>query len=218
MLTGWNAKHTLVTVAMLLVFGLVLVFVLRDGGDDGTPEATGTPTPSATTAATTPAADPEPEPAAVPFVVAPGRVGAAEVGMSRSAAAATGLFNTDVDHGPDDCRGVVPLEWKTSVSTALDVLLTESGSIASIGVHAGGPKTAEGIGVGSTFAQVRDAYEDLTPIEEAGFGQSGNYVVDGDRYLGFLFNENAFDTNDSSKVRFMEVTKGTKPDLIRSGC
>ncbi len=29
--------------------------------------------------------------------------------MSKSQAAATGLFNTDVDHGPDDCRGVSPL-------------------------------------------------------------------------------------------------------------
>ncbi|MEO6604581.1 MAG: hypothetical protein ABIN55_03095 [Aeromicrobium sp.] len=218
MLNGWNAKHTIATIAMLLVFGLVLVFVLRDGGDDDSPEATATPTPSATVDATTPAAEPDPEPAGAPLIVAPGRVGAAKVGMSKSQAAATGLFNTDVDHGADDCRGVSPLEWKKSVSTALDVLLTDSGSIASIGISSGGPKTAEGIGVGSTFAQVRDTYADLTPIEEAGFDQSGDYIVVGDLYLGFLYNETAQDATDSSKVAFMEVTKGSKPELIRDGC
>lgn len=216
MLTGWNAKHTLVAVAMLLVFGLVLVFVLRDGDDDKTPEATATPTPSATTAATTPAAEPEPADVA-PFVVAPGRVGAAKVGMSKSQAAATGLFNTDVDHGADDCRGVTPLEWKPSVSKSLDVLTESDGSIAAMGILAGGPKTAEGIGVGSTFQQVRDAYADLTPIEEAGFDQSGNYIVVGDLYLGFLYDVGPFDATDSSKVTFMEVDD-QKPGLIRSGC
>lgn len=214
MLTGWNAKHTLAAIAMLLVFGLVLVFALNRGGDDDTPEATATPTASATTVTTTTPT----EPAEDPFVVAPGRVGAALVGMSKAQAAATGLFNTDVDHGPDDCRGVSPLEWKPSVGTGLDVFLNDSGRIASMGISAGGPKTAEGIGVGSTLGQIQDAYADLTPVEEAGFDQSGNYVVDGDRYLGFLYNENAFDATESSKVVFMEVTKGDKPELIRDGC
>ena len=45
MLTGWNAKHTLAAIAMLLVFGLVLVFALNRGGDDDATEATPTPTP-----------------------------------------------------------------------------------------------------------------------------------------------------------------------------
>ena len=81
-----------------------------------------------------------------------------------------------------------------------------------------GAKTAEGIGVGSTLGQIQDAYADLTPVEPAGFDQSGNYVVDGDRYLGFLYNENAVDATESSKVVFMEVTKGDKPELIRDGC
>lgn len=215
MLTGWNAKHTLAAIAMLLIFGLVLVLVLNRNGDDDTPEAT--PSTTATTAATTTAAEPT-TPAEDPFVVAPGRVGAAEVGMSTAQAAATGLFNTDVDHGPDDCRGVSPLEWKSSAGAGLDVFLTDSGNIASMGISKSSPKTAKGIGVGSTLAQVRSAYEDLTPVEEAGFDQSGNYVVEGDRYLGFLFNENASDTSDSSKVVFMEVTKGDKPELIRDGC
>ncbi len=216
MLTGWNAKHTLAAVAILLVFGLVLVFILRDRDDDKTPEATATPTASATTAATTPAAEPRPADDA-PLVVAPGRVGAAKVGMSKSQAAATGLFDTDVDHGADDCRGVTPLEWKASVSKSLDVLTEGDGSIAAMGITAGGPKTAEGIGVGSTFQQVRDAYEDLTPIEEAGFDQSGNYIVVGGLYLGFLYDEDPFETNDSTKVSFMEVDD-QKPELVRDGC
>jgi len=74
-----------------------------------------------------------------PLIVAPGKVGAAEAGMTKAQAAATGLFNTDVDHGPDDCRGVTPLEWRSSVSTSLDVLTEEDDSIAAIGVTEGGP-------------------------------------------------------------------------------
>ncbi|GAA3535096.1 hypothetical protein GCM10022234_34860 [Aeromicrobium panaciterrae] len=203
---------------MLLVFGLVLAFVLNRNGDDDTPEATPTPTTPTTTTATTDAPAPGTE---EPFVVAPGRVGAAKVGMTISEAASTGLFNTNVDHGADDCRGVAPLEWKPPAGAGLDVFVNDSVTIVtivSIGISKDGPRTAKGIGVGSTLAEVRSAYADLTPLEEAGFGQSGNYVVDGDRYLGFLFNENESDASDSSKVVFMEVTKGHKPELIRDGC
>ncbi len=211
MLSGWNAKYTLVALAMVLVFALVVVLALN--GDDDTPEVTPTPTPTSTTSTVSATPTPEED----EFVVAPGRVGAARIGMTTSEAAATGLFDVDVDHGSDDCRGVSALEWKKSVSTALDVFVNDD-RIVSIGIGADGPKTAQGVGVGSTLAQVRAAFVDLTPIEEAGFDQSGNYVVVGDQYLGFLYNENAFDTNDSSKVTFMEVTKGAKPLLIRDGC
>jgi hypothetical protein len=217
MLNGWNAKHTLATVAMLLVFALVLVFILmRDGDDDKTPAAsTTTPTTAATTATTAQPATKTP--AAGPLVVAPGRVGAAQVGMSKSQAAATGLFNTDVDFGADDCRGVQPLQWKKAFGS-VDVLTDDSGSITSMGVTQGGPETAKGIGVGSSLGEVMAAYPDLSSISEAGFDQAGAYLSSNSLWLGFLFDVKAIGITDESKVTFMEVTRGSKPDLIRDGC
>jgi len=213
MLTGWNAKHTLAAIAMLLVFGLVLVFALNRGGDDDATEATPTPTPTETT---TTAPTPSPQPAD-PLVVAPGRVGAALVGMTNAQAAATGLFDTNVDHGADDCRGVVPLEWKPSVSSALDVY-TNDNHITTIGISSG-PKTAKGIGVGSSLGALRSAYGDqLSPAVDAGFDQAGVYLAEDDQWLGFLFDTKRDAITDNSKITFMEVTRGEKPALIRDGC
>ncbi len=210
MVTGWNTKHTLSAIAMLLVFALVIVFYLNlDDGD--TPDATPTPSPTITTPAATAT------PSEDAFVVAPGRVGAAEAGMTKSDAAATGLFDTDVDHGTDDCRGVAALEWKPSVSTSLDVLTEADGRIAAMGISAGGPKTAEGIGVGSTFGELTAAYPSLSPVTSEGFDQSGAFINDGDAWLGFLFDERPDAVDDSSKITFMEVDD-RKPLLIRDGC
>jgi hypothetical protein len=216
MLNGWNAKHTLATIAMLLVFALVLVFVLVRDGDDETPAAaTTTATSVVTTATTAPPATKAPT--AGPLVVAPGRVGAAQVGMSKSQAAATGLFDTDVDFGADDCRGVQPLQWKKAFGS-VDVLTDDSGAITSMGVTQGGPETAKGIGVGSSLGEVMAAYPDLSPVAEAGFDQAGAYLSSNNLWLGFLFDVKAIGITDESKVTFMEVTRGSKPDLIRDGC
>ncbi len=209
MLTGWNAKHTLAALAMVLVFALVVVYALSR--NDDSPEVAPTPV------ATTPAVSATPTPAADEFIVAPGRVGAAKAGMSKSEAAATGLFDTDVDYGSDDCRGVVPLEWKSSVSTALDVLTESDGRIAAMGIGAGGPKTADDIGVGSTFGALSSAYASLSPVVSAGFDQSGAFINDGDAWLGFLFDEKPGAITDGSKITFMEVDD-QKPLLIRDGC
>lgn len=197
---------------ILPVMVALLAVTAACGDEDDKAADTPTAAPS-TSAPTTPApATPAPAttttapPASSPLVVAPGRVGAAQVGMTKAQAVATGLFDANVSTGDDGCQAVIPLRWKKVYGS-------------SMGITKGGPKTAKGIGVGSTFAQVRDAYADLTPIEEAGYDQSGDYVVTGDKlYLGFLYNETAQAATDSSKVTFMEVTKGEKPSLMRDGC
>lgn len=210
---------------ILPVMVALLAVTAACGDEDDKAADTPTAAPS-TSAPTTPApATPAPAttttapPASSPLVVAPGRVGAAQVGMTKAQAVATGLFDANVSTGDDGCQAVIPLRWKKVYGSSIDVLLDGSKKIASMGITKGGPKTAKGIGVGSTFAQVRDAYADLTPIEEAGYDQSGDYVVTGDKlYLGFLYNETAQAATDSSKVTFMEVTKGEKPSLMRDGC
>jgi hypothetical protein len=151
------------------------------------------------------------------LVVEPGRVGPAVAGMSKDEAVATGLFDADVPAPAEGCEPY-DLVWKKEY-TGLDVLTTEDGSIAAIGSFKGGPKTEEGIGFGSTLREVRKAYPDLSSVADVGFGQAGAFVVEDDAYIGFLFGEATQETvTKASRVTVVEVTNGTKPDLMRSGC
>lgn len=204
-------KRTLA--AVLVMLSLTAACGSSSDGKTADPPATTTaPTPAPTT--TTPTIPPT----AGLLVVAPGKISAAEVGMTQSQAAATGLFDSDFQTGDDGCQSVVPLRWKKPYGTAVDVVTDESKTIRSMGIFATGPKTAEGIGIGSTLAEVRSAYASLTPVVDAGYSQSGAYVSSGTRWLGFLFNEKPKAATDSSKVTFMEVTDGKKPGLMRDGC
>lgn len=149
------------------------------------------------------------------LVVKPGSVGPVRAGITKDEAMASGLFDADVE-GVEGCT--FELQWKKQFD-GVDVLTRENGSIASLGVTAGGPSTSEGIGVGSTLAEVKAAYPELSPVAAAGFDQAGAFHTLGDDHLGFLFGEATPATiTDSSKVSFMEVTTGKLPELMRSGC
>ncbi len=176
------------------------------------PSAT-TPTAKATTA------NPTVKPASPStLVIAPGRVGAARVGMSKQAALATGLFNADTPPPVEGCP-VLPLTWKKAYADMLDVTTLGNGEIASIGVRGKLPRTKSGLGVGSTYAQVRAAIEDKTPVE-AGYSQSGLYEYDPQAggWIGYLFNPPVDQLKASTPVTFIEVTKGEQPGLMRDGC
>ena len=149
------------------------------------------------------------------LVVLPGQVGDVKAGMTKDEALATGFFDADVK-GVEGCT--FALQWKKQFE-GVDVSTLEDGSIASLGVTAGGPKTLEGVGVGSTLAEVKAAYPQLSPVEKAGFDQAGAFHSVGADHIGFLFGDATPETiTDSSKVSFMEVTTGKLPELMRSGC
>ena len=174
---------------------------------------TTTPTAKATTAkpAVKPASPSD-------LVIAPGRVGAARVGMSKQAALATGLFDADTPPPVEGCA-VLPLTWKKPYFDMLDVMTLGNGEIASIGVRGKLIRTKSGLGVGSTYAQVRAAIEDKTPVE-AGYSQSGLYEYDPQAggWIGYLFNPPVDELKASTPVSFIEVTKGEQPGLMRDGC
>ncbi len=203
----------------VVVVSVVLLMSAAACGDDAaepgaSPSPTAvesTPTPSPTAAQPTSSADLE---------LAPGRVGPVESGIDKDAALATGLFDADVA-GVEEC--VFPLMWKDAF-TGVDVVVDSEGGILGLGVTAeDGPRTADDLGVGSTFGELIEKYgSDLSAPEEAGYGQVGVYVQDGDNWLGFLLGDatsvEQVDNDPAFKVTFAEATKSAKPDLMRDGC
>ena len=186
------------------------VLVLLLAGCGGSDEPTTSPTTPEPVATTTTAV---PEPAAL--VVEPGRVGEIRVGLSKDEAVDTGVFDADVN-GVEGCT--FQLQWKKDY-VGLDVLTKEDGTIASLGVTEGGPRTSTGVGVGSTLAEVQAAYPDVSAPKELGFGQAGVIQTAGDDHIGFLFGDTTVaSVKPVSKVTFMEVTSGAEPQLMRSGC
>ena len=206
-------KRTLTAAVMALL-------VLSGCGSDDPPtaeETTATPSqePSATPDPTASPSDTPPAPAKL--VVEPGAIGPARGDMSKAEALATGLFKADVPAPVEGCEPY-PLQWKKKYK-GVDVLTRDDGSIVSLGAFKGGPRTAKGIGYGSTLAEVTKAYPNLSPVVDAGFGQAGAFEFTDTEYIGFLFGEATVSSiKQSSKVTFMEVTVGDKPELMRSGC
>ena len=150
--------------------------------------------------------------------LAPGRVGPVRAGMTQAQAMATGYFVADKPAPAEGCP-VVPLAWKDEYVNTYDVQTLGNGEISSIGVRGRGVTTADGIGVGSTYDEVKAAYPDDTLLE-AGYGQSGIKLFDRQDggWIGFLFDAMPEDTTASDPVTFVEVTKGTEPSLMRDGC
>lgn len=177
-----------------------------------------TPDPTKATSTPKPTGGPEMPTEAADFVIAPGAIGPVAVGMSRAEALATGLFVTNDSANPDVC-GPSPLAWKPHWRTTFDVYTVGNGEITTLGVFAKAPRTADGVGVGSTLAEVRATLEDKEPVA-AGYGQSGLFDYDGEsgRWIGYLFDDATGELTDDSTVTFVEVTKGEQPSLMRDGC
>ena len=152
------------------------------------------------------------------MVISPGRLGDVRVGMSKKEALATGLFDADTPALVDGCP-VEPLTWKEAYGDLIDVRTLGNGEISSIGIRDKAPRTEDGLGVGSTYAEVRAAIEDGKPVE-AGYSQSGLYEYDPQTggWVGYLFDATVDQLKDSDPVTFVEITKNAQPGLMRDGC
>jgi hypothetical protein len=190
---------------------LVLLLTAACGGSD---EPAAKPTKSPSPAASETAAD-------APLVAAPGRIGPALAGMTVDEANATGLFEPRETPKDDPCEGAYgPIQWKApnteDLLVGVDLKGAGKNTIVVMGIR-DSVKTAEGVGVGSTLADVKDAYPDVKVKDSVALG-STIYRKDGDAWLGLAFNETPEEIKASSKVVFMEVTKGFKPDVYLDGC
>lgn len=150
--------------------------------------------------------------------LAAGSAGPVKVGMTKAQAAATRVFDTDVADPTDGCP-VHALLWKKQYGDALDVQALKNGEVASIGVRKAGPKTADGLQVGSSYADVL-ASNPGARVVAAGYGQAGVLVHDtaNDGWIGYLFDAKPAKVAKTTKVSFIEITRGEKPSLMRDGC
>jgi hypothetical protein len=188
---------------------LIVLSALGACTSNGESPVGGPPTlPSATESPTAPSED--------TLTLGYGNIGPATIGMSKEEAAATDLFVVDSPPPVEGCEPFHLVFTKELEDKGLDVLAEEDG-IHALGIRKPGVETDKGVTVGSTLAEVKAAYADLTEPEEAGYGQSGAFTTDGTHFIGFLFNEQPGAITDDSEVTFIETTK-EKPGLMRDGC
>ena len=196
-------------------------------GDDDKPETSSTATPKPTEKATDEASTPAPddvdttpvEPVLQPasaLKILPGQVGPVKVGMSKGAAYATGYLDKDVTR--ENCDTTDRLAWKDAYKGTFDIFTLDDGEVAAIGIFKPGPRTRSGLQVGSTYKAVKDVLGEESAPMEAGYSQTGLMVNEGDSWIGFLFDGQPDTITDSEPVRFIEVTRGRLPDLMRDGC
>jgi len=150
------------------------------------------------------------------LVAAPGAIGPVSVGMTVDEADATGLFEPREVADDDPCKDEYgPIQWKAPNTEALMVDV-EDDTVSLLGIR-DTVKTAKGVGIGSTWADVKAAYPDAK-VEESQADGSTVYRQDGDKWLGMAFVELPDDVKESSEVVFMEVALGEKPAVYLSGC
>ncbi len=209
-----KSKTLLTVIAVCAIAGVLAGVGIRELRDASPASGDNTASPIKPT----PAAHSDEHPALDELVIKPGAVGPVTVGMSSEEALATGLIGP----GPTDLgEGCIRplLAWKAPYANALDVQSLESGKVVSLGVSKKGPATSNGLGIGSTFAEVQAALGGAK-AEQAGYGQAGLFEYDSasESWVGFLFGEARGDVKADAKVSFIEVTQGAKPALIRDGC
>ena len=181
----------------------ILLLAGACGSDTPADEPSATESPSAS------------EPAVEELVAAPGAIGPVQVGMTLDEADATGLFEPREVADDDPCKDEYgPIQWKAPNTEALMVDV-EDDKVSRLGIR-DTVKTAKGIGVGSTLADVKAAYPDAKVEDSQALG-STIYRQDGEKWLGFGFVETPDEIKDDSKLVFMEVAL-EKPSVYLSGC
>lgn len=116
------------------------------------------------------------------------------------------------------CEGTF-WKWKGQLAEGLDVIVGADQRITALGMSKPGLETVEGISIGNSFAAVDKTYAGrLEGPVRMEYGQAGVFLRDGDKWIGFGFDNEPGRLTDDSRVAFIEVTQGARPGLLRDGC
>ena len=147
----------------------------------------------------------------------PGAFQPIRVGMNIKQAVDAGFMERDPQR-ESACEGTF-WKWKGQWSEGLDVLVSANGRISALGMSRPGLETPEGISIGNSYAAVDRTYGDrLEGPDRMEYGQAGVFLRDGDNWIGFGFDNQPGRLFDTSRVAFIEVTRGDRPGLLRDGC
>jgi hypothetical protein len=147
----------------------------------------------------------------------PGAFGPIAAGTNVQQAVDAGYMERD-PRREQACEGTF-WKWKGQWSEGLDVLVSANKQISSLGMSKDGLETPEGISIGNSYAAVDKTYgERLEGPVRMDYGQAGVFLRDGDKWIGFGFDNEPGKLADDSHVAFIEVTQGARPGLLRDGC
>jgi hypothetical protein len=148
------------------------------------------------------------------LVIGYGSLGPAKVGMTKREALDTALFSRQKFDPAAKCKASA-LKWKKQFKN-VEVRTDTAGTIRSLRVVGPGPRTQYGIQAGSDLADVRGSYgSNLSGPSKIDPKTSVGFVRKDDAWIGFLFDDDPED-EVLDPIIFIEVTKGSKPQLQRN--
>ena len=196
------------TLVVAACIGLVsLAGCQTDGGSpiNPPPSSGATVAPPASVA---PTAVPTSDSASSRILLAPGKAGPFTVGMTSEQTLKDGLVREPSD---SEC-GLTPVGSYRGFS--VQFADTDAGDVLSgVLVKGEGPQTAEGIGVGDSIAQLKEAYGAKLKATTGEYGETSYVLTDGDKAIGFT----AGDGDDSGKIFAIDVFQADNP-VIWDGC
>ncbi len=149
--------------------------------------------------------------------VIPGAFEPVPVGADIRVAVDAGFMERDPQR-EETCEGTF-WKWRGQLSQGLDVIVDQNQRIAALGMSRAGLETAEGISIGNSFGALVQTYGDRLqgPVRMDG-GQAGAFLQEGDKWIGFGMDNEPGQLAETSRIAFIEVTRGAQPGLLRDGC
>lgn len=149
--------------------------------------------------------------------VVPGAFGPVRAGANIQQVVGAGYMERDPQR-EQACEGTF-WKWKGQWSQGLDVIVGPNRQIVSLGMSRAGLETPEGISIGNSFGALVKTYGDrLQGPQRMEYGQAGAFLQDGDAWVGFGMDNQPGQLTDASRIAFIEVSRGTRPGLLRDGC
>ena len=147
----------------------------------------------------------------------PGALEPVKAGMSIQDAIATGFIERDPKR-EEVCEGT-HWKWKGQLSQGLDIIVGRDKKVVSLGMSRDGLETPEGISIGNSYGALKKTYgARLQGPERMDYGQAGAFLRDGSNWIGFGMDNEPGRLADTSRIAFIEVTRGNRPGLLRDGC